>query len=165
MAQECKVEAGQLLGVGKIVNGSVGIVGKTYYLILQLIDVRTGEILRSVEDECRCEIDELLGSTRKLAKKLLSEQIVPPPAIATKPTPIVESETEDIETKAKAEAEAIAKAKEIERIKAEEISKPAEPEQKITNSIGMTFVYIKPGTFMMGSPTGEHGRGKDETQH
>ncbi|MDQ1331023.1 MAG: hypothetical protein QG578_1288, partial [Thermodesulfobacteriota bacterium] len=29
VAQECKVEAGQILGVGKIVTGSVGIVGKT----------------------------------------------------------------------------------------------------------------------------------------
>jgi len=36
---------------------------------------------------------------------------------------------------------------------------------KITNSIGMTFVYIKPGTFMMGSPSGEPGRFDKETQH
>ena len=27
------------------------------------------------------------------------------------------------------------------------------------------FVYIEPGTFMMGSPTGEDGRSDDETQH
>ena len=33
------------------------------------------------------------------------------------------------------------------------------PEIKtVENSIGMTFVYIKPGTFMMGSPSGEPGR-------
>ncbi|MDP2863799.1 MAG: CsgG/HfaB family protein [Desulfobacterales bacterium] len=43
VAQECKVEAGQILGVGKIVNGSVGMVGKVYYLTLQLIDVKTGK--------------------------------------------------------------------------------------------------------------------------
>ena len=29
----------------------------------------------------------------------------------------------------------------------------------------MTFVYIKPGTFMMGSPSSESGRDNDETQH
>lgn len=34
-----------------------------------------------------------------------------------------------------------------------------------TNSIGMKFVYIKPGTFIMGSPTSEKGRKSDETQH
>ncbi|MDP3284657.1 MAG: formylglycine-generating enzyme family protein, partial [Desulfobacterales bacterium] len=44
-------------------------------------------------------------------------------------------------------------------------SKPAEPEQKTTNSIGMTFVYIKPGTFIMGSPSDESERNNDETQH
>ena len=75
VAQECKVEAGQILGVGKIVNGSVGIVGKTYYLTLQLIDVKTGKVELSAEDVCRCEIDDLLGSTMKLAKKLLGEKV------------------------------------------------------------------------------------------
>jgi TolB-like protein len=39
VAQECKVEAGQLLGVGKIVSGSVGQVSKTYFITLQLINV------------------------------------------------------------------------------------------------------------------------------
>ena len=36
---------------------------------------------------------------------------------------------------------------------------------KITNSLGMKFVYIEPGTFMMGSPSGEFGRDNDERQH
>ena len=75
VAQECKVEAGQILGVGKIVNGSLGIIGKTYYLTLQMIDVKTGKVELSAEDECRCEIDELLGSTRMLAKRLLGEEV------------------------------------------------------------------------------------------
>ncbi len=34
-----------------------------------------------------------------------------------------------------------------------------------TNSLGMKFVYIEPGTFMMGSPLSEEGRRHDETQH
>ncbi len=75
VAQECKVEAGQILGVGKIVTGSVGIVGKTYYLTLQLIDVQTGKIEFSVDDICKCEVDELLGSTKRLSKKLLGEKV------------------------------------------------------------------------------------------
>jgi len=55
----------------------------------------------------------------------------------------------------------------MERVKAAEIAraKAAGPEQKITNSLGMTFVFIKPGTFMMGSPSGETGRFDNETQH
>ena len=37
--------------------------------------------------------------------------------------------------------------------------------KKTTNSLGMEFVYIKPGTFMMGSPSSEPGRRSDEKQH
>ena len=38
-------------------------------------------------------------------------------------------------------------------------------DETYTNSIGMTFVYIEPGTFMMGSPEDELGRNRYETQH
>jgi formylglycine-generating enzyme required for sulfatase activity len=34
----------------------------------------------------------------------------------------------------------------------------------LSNSLGMAFVYIAPGSFMMGSPSDEPGRGNDETQ-
>jgi len=47
--------------------------------------------------------------------------------------------------------------------------KPVEKEiqntQPFTNSIGMKFVYIKPGTFIMGSPKEEEGHQDNETQH
>jgi formylglycine-generating enzyme required for sulfatase activity len=36
---------------------------------------------------------------------------------------------------------------------------------KVTNSIGMDLVKISAGTFLMGSPKGEEGRGDDEVQH
>ncbi len=38
-------------------------------------------------------------------------------------------------------------------------------ENEITNSVGMKFVYIESGTFMMGSPESEKGRDNDEKQH
>jgi len=42
----------------------------------------------------------------------------------------------------------------------------AEEKKPITNSIGMKFVYIPSGTFMMGSPENEPGRNNpNETQH
>jgi formylglycine-generating enzyme required for sulfatase activity len=37
--------------------------------------------------------------------------------------------------------------------------------ERYTNSVGMSFVQIEPGTFTMGSPDGELARGNDETQH
>ena len=43
----------------------------------------------------------------------------------------------------------------------------AQPEVggKKRNSLGMEFVYISPGSFMMGSPSGESDRDSDEKQH
>ena len=38
------------------------------------------------------------------------------------------------------------------------------PKEKITNSLGMEFVLIRPGQFMMGSPKDEPGRYAGETQ-
>ncbi len=40
-----------------------------------------------------------------------------------------------------------------------------QPGQDVTNSIGMKFKWIAPGTFMMGSPENEDQRQRDETQH
>jgi formylglycine-generating enzyme required for sulfatase activity len=41
----------------------------------------------------------------------------------------------------------------------------AGPAPKVKNSLGMAFVYINPGKFMMGSPDNEPGRDSDENQH
>ncbi|MCP4346857.1 MAG: SUMF1/EgtB/PvdO family nonheme iron enzyme [Desulfobacterales bacterium] len=40
-----------------------------------------------------------------------------------------------------------------------------EPQPAVTNSIGMKFIYLPPGKFVMGSPPEEIGRIKDETRH
>lgn len=72
---QCIVEAGQLLGVGKIVTGSVSIVGKTYYLTLSLINVETGKIENVSEDKCKCELDDLIDSTKRLVKRLFGEKV------------------------------------------------------------------------------------------
>jgi len=83
---ECIVEAGQLLGVGKLISGTVSMVGKTYYLTLSMISVKTGEIENVAEDTCKCEVDELIGSTKRLAKKLLGEKVEQ--SVATEPKPV-----------------------------------------------------------------------------
>jgi formylglycine-generating enzyme required for sulfatase activity len=40
-----------------------------------------------------------------------------------------------------------------------------DPPKNFTNSLGMKFVWIPPGTFLMGSPKEEEGRRDDEIQH
>ena len=52
-------------------------------------------------------------------------------------------------------------------VRSEENKSVDEPKQKIKimNSLGMEFIYIQQGTFMMGSPPNESGRYDDEKQH
>jgi len=40
-----------------------------------------------------------------------------------------------------------------------------QPDETYTNDFGMMFVYIRPGTFVMGSPENETCRASDEIQH
>ena len=69
------VEAGHLLRVGKIITGSVSLIGKSYFLSLSLIDVNTGNIVRVAEDKCSCRIDDLIDSSKRLIKRLLGEKV------------------------------------------------------------------------------------------
>ena len=69
------VEAGHILNVGKVIIGSISMVGKTYYLSLSLIDVKTGNIERMSEDKCKCEVDELIESSKRATKRLLGERL------------------------------------------------------------------------------------------
>lgn len=39
------------------------------------------------------------------------------------------------------------------------------PSQKVTNNLGMEFIYIPPGTFLMGSPLDEREVYTDKFQH
>src|SRR5271165_290097 len=53
-----------------------------------------------------------------------------------------------------------AQEKDLPKITVTDPTKPA-----VTNSIGMKFVWIPPGSFMMGSPKEEKKRWDNETQH
>ena len=59
---------------------------------------------------------------------------------------------------------------EVVEVKGKELARRAKAEpgqlpKTFTNSIGMEFVYIPPGTFIMGSPESEAGRKDHELQH
>jgi sulfatase modifying factor 1 len=84
------VEAGQFLGVGKIVVGSIGIVGRTYMISLSLVNIESGETERVEEDNCKCELDELIESVKRAANKLVSDgpeaaEALPPAASTPSP--------------------------------------------------------------------------------
>jgi len=71
----------------------------------------------------------------------------------------------EIEERKRVEAER--KRIEAKMIKLLAMSKrpPKAKSKKITNSLGMEFVSIKPGSFIMGSPSSEHGHLNNERQH
>lgn len=71
-SNECVVEAGQLLGVQKIVVGSVGKIGKIFTLTIRLIDVGSGKIINNVTVDCKCDIEDVfLKSVREVSQKLI----------------------------------------------------------------------------------------------
>ncbi len=68
--QSCVVEMGQLLGVERIVTGTVGKLGKMHTFSIKMINVRTGQIMYSVDEDCECPIEQVLTkSTKNIADK------------------------------------------------------------------------------------------------
>ena len=56
----CAVEMGRILAVDELVSGRIGRVGQTYTISARRVDVRTGEVLRSITRNTRGEIDDVL---------------------------------------------------------------------------------------------------------
>jgi TolB-like protein len=71
----CAVEIGQMIGVQKIIAGSLGKVGKTYTVNLRMIDVKTGRMERSVTEDYTGEIDRLLTNTMKTVANTLANSV------------------------------------------------------------------------------------------
>jgi len=70
-SSECAVEAGQLLNVKQICSGSIGKIGSIYTVVVRLIDVQTGEILKTVTEDCECPLERVLtNSMRNIALKM-----------------------------------------------------------------------------------------------
>ncbi|MBL8026059.1 MAG: hypothetical protein JNL74_06600 [Fibrobacteres bacterium] len=66
----CMVEAGQLLGVDKIIAGSIGQIGTKYLINLRIIDVRTGKMMDTYSGECTCPMEDLAGAMKTAAERL-----------------------------------------------------------------------------------------------
>lgn len=68
---ECAVEVGKLLGVNRMVIGSVNRIGSTWTVTARTIDVETGEIVQTAVLDQKGEIDALLQpGMQDLAEKL-----------------------------------------------------------------------------------------------
>lgn len=70
---ECAVQIGKILGIDRIVVGSVGLVGSTYSLSLRLVDVSTGEALKTTARNSKGTIDIVLTDLVPMAATDLVE--------------------------------------------------------------------------------------------
>jgi len=69
-SSECAVEAGKLLGVQKMITGSVGKLGVIYNINLRLFDVETGEIEQNISQKHEGSKEELLDIIGQMGKNL-----------------------------------------------------------------------------------------------
>jgi|GEM_PF-5029844 len=63
----CLVEAGQLLGVQKMVGGTIGRLGEVYAVELRVMDVKTGEIDRAFSRKYKGDVSKLLDAMQEAA--------------------------------------------------------------------------------------------------
>ncbi|MFC2170564.1 PEGA domain-containing protein [Calditrichota bacterium] len=71
-SDECAVEAGRLLGVERMVAGSIGRVGNTHTVILRVINVESGVIEDTKKRDCVCEIDDVMTVSLKVVARQLA---------------------------------------------------------------------------------------------
>lgn len=78
-SSECAVEVGQLLGVSKIIAGSVGKLGAIYYVEVRMIDVQSSKIDKTVDHNQGGSIENVLTiSLPYIASKLADITIAEP---------------------------------------------------------------------------------------
>jgi len=66
----CIAEIGKLIGVQKMIAGSIGKLGPTYTLDLRIINAATGKIEETISENHRGEIDGLLEILPRIAAKV-----------------------------------------------------------------------------------------------
>jgi formylglycine-generating enzyme required for sulfatase activity/predicted Ser/Thr protein kinase len=97
---------------------------------------------------------ELIALMRGVGRKKTEPSAPLPPPAPSKP--VVPAEQKPVVT---------AEVKPAAKPAAPEASRSQALPEELTNSIGTKLRLIQPGTFMMGSPASEAGRGRDEGQH
>jgi len=78
--KQCLVEIGKILKVEKMFSGSIGRVGKTYSINIQVIDVTTAEIQTTESRQYAGEVDDLLSivipdMTQKIVQRLTGVKV------------------------------------------------------------------------------------------
>jgi curli biogenesis system outer membrane secretion channel CsgG len=62
-SSECAVEAGRIIGVTRMVAGTIGRIENTFLLTLRLIDVETGQVIKNVDEEVTGTLTDVLKAS------------------------------------------------------------------------------------------------------
>jgi hypothetical protein len=89
VTDRCMIEIGQLLGVSRMIAGTVGKLGPLYTINLRMVDVATGEIIYTTSVDCKCAVQDILTkSVPEIAKKIAQstpEKTTSPATTGSKP--------------------------------------------------------------------------------
>jgi len=142
-AKDCAVEAGQLLGVGKIIVGTVSIVGQTYYLSLSLVNVESGKTEKVEEETCRCEIDELINSSKKVAAKLMVQTV--PKQLDSVQDVLMRKKAGEQTAKDKAEKDRLTKAEQDRKLLEQKkvVKTEADDKPRMQNHLNDEFLQVE----------------------
>ena len=87
-SDECAVEVGMLLSVQNIVLGSISKVGSTFSVNAKIVDVQTGEIIKTASYKFRGLIDDLLVSgMAAVASELMGKGVQRTEVVSSTPAP------------------------------------------------------------------------------
>ncbi|MBL7961710.1 hypothetical protein JNL27_15870 [bacterium] len=66
-SSECAIQIGQLLGVERMITGNIGLFGQMWTLDVRVVDVSTGEVLRTQSENYEGKKEGLLSAIESLA--------------------------------------------------------------------------------------------------
>ena len=76
-SSECAIEAGNMLGVQQMIGGSIGKVGNIYTVSARVIDIETGEVIKSANYDHIGDIGQLLiKGMKEVVNQLITGRMV-----------------------------------------------------------------------------------------
>jgi TolB-like protein len=71
----CLVEIGQILGVQKLITGSIGKIGSIYLVNARVIDIKTAKITKSFSEDVKGSLENVVERLPKIAVALCDSQV------------------------------------------------------------------------------------------
>ena len=137
--------------------------------VLETLDPRQSQRKREEEARQKAELERKRREQEESEKQRQHDEQNRQKAELERKAREEEAKRQQLELLRKQQEEELRQKQELERKRREQEAAKTKaapkPGEIITNSLGMSFAWIPPGSFMMGSPKSEADRSNDETQH